>query len=279
MIGDIHGQCCDLHSLFESTHGLSLINHAHSHSSHDESTESTCSLDTCSLNSEPTGTDSNSTKNEANSMTEEVEEGSAREDDIMRKRACSGPNRRKAHRDRAYCNLEKKGGKEMTPPLKHRGTGGEGEKEREDSVSSEDRSEDDNEGGCPLKLRPDMEQRYLFLGDYVDRGSYSCEVILFLLSLKVAHPKRVFLLRGNHESRSMTAREYLDCPSFLVECEKKIGVDAYDSFMTAFDALPLAAVLTTPLGRWFCCHGGLGKELCTPLLPLPVFCGVYSFYG
>ncbi|XP_053993460.1 uncharacterized protein LOC128884241 [Hylaeus volcanicus] len=95
--------------------------------------------------------------------------------------------------------------------------------------------------------------QYVFLGDYVDRGSFSIEVILLLYTLKLCRPHDVWLLRGNHECRQMTVFF-----NFREECIYKYDLSVYYAFMESFDTLPLAAVIDNKL---LCVHGGLSPDL------------------
>lgn len=99
------------------------------------------------------------------------------------------------------------------------------------------------------------ESRYLFLGDYIDRGKNGLEVMILILALKVKYPQNVYMLRGNHETN--------DVPKiygFLLECTKKYGGILFHEFVEFFKYLPIAAVVGNSI---LCVHGGISPELKT----------------
>ena len=67
--------------------------------------------------------------------------------------------------------------------------------------------------------------KYVFLGDYVDRGNFSIEVLLLILAMKISRPGQVTMLRGNHECRQLTS--YFN---FRSECRQLIdaGLNKYN---------------------------------------------------
>lgn len=95
---------------------------------------------------------------------------------------------------------------------------------------------------------------FLFLGDYVDRGDFGLECICYLLSMKVLAPKAFFLLRGNHELRSIQQAFTF----FREVCEKfrnqQLGVHVWDTLNKVFDLMPVAATIDDQI---FCSHGGI----------------------
>lgn len=101
---------------------------------------------------------------------------------------------------------------------------------------------------------PDKE-RFLFLGDYVDRGKQSLETVCLLLAYKIKYPNNMYLLRGNHECASIN-RIY----GFYDECKRRFSVKLWRTFTDCFNCLPVAAVVADKI---FCCHGGLSPDLKT----------------
>jgi serine/threonine-protein phosphatase 5 len=100
-----------------------------------------------------------------------------------------------------------------------------------------------------LNGEPAENNPYLFNGDFVDRGSFSLEVILILFAWKLCYPKGVHLSRGNHETKNMN-KLY----GFEGEVTKKYDEDLYNLFCEAFCLLPLCHVINKKV---FVVHGGL----------------------
>lgn len=94
---------------------------------------------------------------------------------------------------------------------------------------------------------------YLFLGDYVDRGKQSLEVICLLLCYKIQYPNNFFILRGNHEAAGIN-RIY----GFYDECKRRYSIKLWKIFSDVFNCLPVSALVDEKI---LCMHGGLSPEL------------------
>lgn len=85
---------------------------------------------------------------------------------------------------------------------------------------------------------PSENNPYLFNGDFVDRGSFSVEVILTLIAWKVHNPNCMHLTRGNHEAKNMN-KLY----GFEGEVLSKYDSRTYELFSDLFCKLPLVYII------------------------------------
>ena len=102
------------------------------------------------------------------------------------------------------------------------------------------------------KLPP--KSRYVFLGDYVDRGQFSFEILLLIFALFCQFPNDVILLRGNHEFADVNStygffEELTPIPN---------GQYLYEQFNKVFEMLPIVAIVDDAI---FCVHGGISPNL------------------
>uniref|UniRef100_A0A8C6QZZ8 Serine/threonine-protein phosphatase n=1 Tax=Nannospalax galili TaxID=1026970 RepID=A0A8C6QZZ8_NANGA len=98
--------------------------------------------------------------------------------------------------------------------------------------------------GLPSETNP-----YIFNGDFVDRGSFSVEVILTLFGFKLLYPDHFHLLRGNHETDNMN-----QIYGFEGEVKAKYTAQMYELFSEVFEWLPLAQCINGKvLGGWAPC--------------------------
>ena len=97
-------------------------------------------------------------------------------------------------------------------------------------------------------------QKFLFLGDYVDRGRYSIETFAYLAAHKLKYPNQFFLLRGNHECRQVNQMY-----GFYQESVHYFGHSGiWDLMNDVFDLLPMAALIDNDA---FAVHGGLSPSI------------------
>jgi len=127
---------------------------------------------------------------------------------------------------------------------------------------------------------------FLFLGDYVDRGLNCLECVAYLFAMKYQLPNKVFLLRGNHETRDVNGwEEHYAERSFIYQCRSRFGDDVgyrvWESVNQCFDRMPLAAVIDQDI---FCVHGGIPRPISTTttriqdILTVPKVAGVNPPY-
>lgn len=87
---------------------------------------------------------------------------------------------------------------------------------------------------------PGGEQYYISNGYFVDKGSWTCEVVFILFAMKLSWPEHVILLRSNHEYQSLMKRY-----GYKGEVHAKYGADLWDPFWKSVSWCPIIAVVST----------------------------------
>src|SRR5947207_3906518 len=131
--------------------------------------------------------------------------------------------------------------------------------------------------GCADKLRRLVHRceghaagqpaRYVFLGDYIDRGPDSRAVIDFLIGLQHAHAGAVVCLMGNHEQMALAAHESASAVPLWLANSGAATLHSYGAGASRIAAAHLDWMRGLPLwhddGLRFFVHAGI--DLARPL--------------
>lgn len=104
------------------------------------------------------------------------------------------------------------------------------------------------------KLPPKV--KLLFLGDYVDRGDNSIEVLTLIFALKIKFPNKVFMIRGNHECSELN--ESYGFKDECLERYKSNGNKIWNKINECLHNLSISALINKKI---FCVHGGISMDL------------------
>lgn len=111
-------------------------------------------------------------------------------------------------------------------------------------------------------LRQNPQTVLVFLGDYVDRGLASIDVLIIICLIKRSFPNRVFLCRGNHEVADVDIfpnDKYTNVICDLIARYTTKATDAVVAYVAFIVSLPLI-ILTDDV---LCVHGGMSYT-CLP---------------
>lgn len=102
--------------------------------------------------------------------------------------------------------------------------------------------------------------KMIFLGDYIDRGSNSIAVLYTICMLKQTYPDSVILMRGNHEASEEFPFQSHDLPQIIREYFR---TDKMYSLVLSFFRLLTVMILVE--GKLLIVHGGLPAHVNKPI--------------
>lgn len=108
------------------------------------------------------------------------------------------------------------------------------------------------------RMKKTKDTTLIFLGDYGDRGEKSPETYFLILKLKLAYPRQVVLLRGNHEALGNLLGYPHDLPIQFQNRFNENWKVAYDKILALHSYLYNAVYVE---GRYLMIHGGISPKI------------------